>query len=51
VNLRDMVELFLTKCIATAAKAGKLNDRIVAKEQTQGNSGFVRCSQRTAFGE
>jgi len=25
--------------------------RIVAKLQTQGNSGFVRCSQKTVAGE
>jgi hypothetical protein len=28
-----------------------LTYRIVAKPQTQGNSGFVPCSQKTAFGE
>jgi hypothetical protein len=27
------------------------DDRIVAKLQTQGHSGFVPCSQKTAFGE
>jgi hypothetical protein len=25
--------------------------RIVAKRQTKGNSGYVQCSQKTAFGE